>query len=73
MERTNLKVFRIRLGLTQAAFAARIGVDRNTYANIENGKSSGRARFWEALRVKYDLRESELKELKQTNDESGKA
>jgi DNA-binding XRE family transcriptional regulator len=73
LKRTNLKVFRVKLGLSQAEFAAFVGVTRNTYAAVESGKSCGRLRFWENLRIKFDLRESELKELKKTDEENGKA
>ena len=70
MERTELKLFRIRQGLSQEGMAKRIGYNRNTYAAIERGERDGRPRFWERIRTEFDLRESELKELKRKNDES---
>lgn len=73
MSRTNLKVFRVSNRLTQAEFAARCGIGREAYLRVENGTSNGLPRFWENLRVAFDLRESELKELKKRDEENGKA
>ena len=73
MKRSRLKAFRVLNGLTQADFAARCGIGREAYIRIESGISNGLPRFWENLRIAFDLRESELKELKKRDEKNGKA
>ena len=59
--RKNLKLLRIENDLTQAEMAARLGVTRTTYCNIENGKSKGSITFW--LCVKRVFPEIDIEEL----------
>ena len=51
--RTNLKLLRVKYGLTQEEMAKRIGVTRTTYCNIENGKSEGGMFFWLGLKKAF--------------------
>ena len=53
MERTNLKVFRVKLKLSQAQIAEKIGVNRGTYAAIEKGARNGSYKFWTALQIAF--------------------
>ena len=54
MERTNLKVFRIKLKLSQAEIAEVIGCNRGTYAAIEKGVRNGSVGgFWNKLQKAY--------------------
>ena len=41
-----LKVLRVKLGLTQQQMADKIGCDRSTYIAIENGQRKGSVNFW---------------------------
>ena len=61
--RTELKLFRISQHMTQAKFADRIGVSRNTYAFIEKGKRGGNARFWDTLQHKFNLSDEKTRQL----------
>lgn len=51
--RTNLKLFRTALKMTQEELAAVLGCNRGTYAAIENGARNGRTGFWLTLKEKY--------------------
>ena len=51
--RTNLKIFRVSLKLTQEEIAKKIGCNRGTYAAIENGSRNGRADFWLSLQKAF--------------------
>lgn len=54
MERTNLKIFRIKQHLTQADLAAVIGCNRSTYAAIEKGTRNGSVGgFWNKLQKAF--------------------
>ena len=61
--RTNLKVFRVRLGLSQEEIAKKIGVIRPTYSAIENAKRTGRKTFWNDLQTAFGLTDEEIQEL----------
>ena len=52
-KRHNLYMFRCSKRLSQQEIADKIGVDRMTYSKIENGKSDGSMRFWNALKEAY--------------------
>ena len=67
--RTNLKLFRVRLKLTQAQIAEKIGVRRSTYAAIENGDRDGSMRFWNGLKTAFELSDSEYVELMKRDEE----
>lgn len=51
--RTNLKLFRTALKMTQAEIAEKIGVDRGRYGQIEKGSRNGRADFWTKLQKAF--------------------
>lgn len=62
--RTNLKLLRVKQGLTQEEFAALIGCGRAGYMAIENGKSKGRNIFWASIaRIFPTANIEELKKL----------
>lgn len=61
--RTNLKILRVSLGLTQAEMAERIGCNRGTYANIENGKQNGGQTFWTLLQRAFDIPDCDMWQL----------
>lgn len=63
--RTNLKVFRVKQGLSQEKMAQRIGVIRPTYSAIENAKRTGRHAFWDDLQTAFGLTDEEIQELMQ--------
>lgn len=61
--RTNLKVLRVRLNLTQDEMADKIGCARATYAAIEAGKREGRKEFWISLQKTYNIPNEKMWEL----------
>lgn len=61
--RTNLKIFRVRRGLTMEKMAARIGCGRSAYSAIESGKRNGRMKFWYSLQTAFEVEDTELGEL----------
>ena len=63
IKRDNLYLFRCTHRLSQQEMADKIGVDRMTYAKVENGKSDGSMRFWNALKAAFDLDDCHLMEL----------
>lgn len=60
MQRINLKIFRIRHGLTQSDMAERIGCDRNAYGAIELGKRDPSISFFNALQSAFDIPDAEM-------------
>lgn len=63
MERTNLKLFRIKKKMTQAELAKEIGYSRNHYARIENGTKEVPLKLLVALSEKYGMTLDEAREL----------
>lgn len=61
--RTNLKVFRIKQGLTQDEFAQKVGYSRSYYRRIENGEYSGALKFWQAVSETFSIPMVEVLEL----------
>lgn len=61
--RLNLKILRIKKGMSQDEFAKKLGVSRGCYGAIERGFRNGNKRFWGNLQVNFDLTEDDLKEL----------
>lgn len=59
-KRINLKLFRVKRDLTQEEFADRTGVERGTYAAIENGTRNGTYAFWNQLQTAFDIPDSEM-------------
>lgn len=58
--RKNLKIFRVRLGLTQDEIAKEIGVCRSTYSEIEAGKRDCNTRFLKKLQNRYKIPDSDV-------------
>lgn len=69
-DRRNLKVLRAQHGLTSEAIAAKIGVSRSTYSEIENAKRSCSERFMAQLQAAFDIPDAEMWELTKIFDES---
>lgn len=69
MERTNLKVFRIKKKMSQAKFAKELGYSRNHYARIENGSHEAPLKLLVALSKKYGMTLDEARELTKTDNE----
>ncbi len=68
MARTNLKVFRVKLHLSQTEMAEKIGsYKRQTYAAVENGKRDPRQKFWDDLQKAFCVPDADMWEL-QKND-----
>lgn len=67
--RTNLKVFRVKAGLSQEAMAEKIGCTRATYSSIENGKRNGRQTFWKDLQKAFGLPDAEIWPLMDNSNE----
>jgi DNA-binding XRE family transcriptional regulator len=62
--RTNLKLLRVKHGLTQEERAVKIGVTRCTYAAIEIGKRNGREFFWDSLQKAFNLTDEEMGKMR---------
>lgn len=68
-KRHNLYMFRCSKRLSQQKIADKIGVDRMTYSKIENGKSDGSMRFWNALKEAFSIDDCHLGELMKLDTE----
>ena len=55
MERTELKLFRIRKKLTQAQIAKKLGYSRGHYARFESGEADMTLRFLQALETAFNI------------------
>lgn len=67
MERTNLKLLRVKHKMTQEEFAALIGCHRCTYAAIENGTRNARVMFWRAIERLFPT--ENIEELKKVDED----
>lgn len=65
--RTNLKLLRVKHGLTQEEFAALIGCNRGTYSAIESGKRNARGMFWRAIERTFPA--ENIEELKKVDED----
>lgn len=63
MKRINLKIFRIRHGLTQADMAVRVGCARDAYCAIEAGKRDPSIAFFYALQDAFGIPDEKMWEL----------
>lgn len=67
--RINLKLLRVKQGLTQDEMAEKIGVSRLTYNQIERGERGGSVeRFWDRVQEIFDIPDSEMYELMKKDD-----
>lgn len=62
-KRHNLYMLRCKHMLTQAEFAAKIGVSCRGYQNVEWGKRDGTADFWAAIQRVFDVPDTEMYSL----------
>lgn len=69
MQRTQLKLLRIKHGFSQEKMAVRLGYSRNHYAGIENGKRDPTLKFIEALCTAFGLSLAEAMEVTKRDDE----
>ena len=65
-----LKQLRIGLDMSQAEFAAALGITRTHYSAIETGRLKGTAEFWKTLKTTFGLAETKLWEL-MNNEKKG--
>ena len=71
MDRRNLKVFRVKHGLTQSEMAAKIGVSRSIYSDIETGRrESCSMAFLRKLQAAFNIPDAEMWALSKIYDES---
>lgn len=61
--RTDLKVLRVRHGLTQLEMAKKTGVCIATYNKIENGSRNGSKDFWLNVQKLFKLGDAEVWKL----------
>lgn len=69
--RMKLKLLRVSHNITQEELAAILGVSRNLYADIENGKADGKPWFWQEVQKYFKLSDSAAWDA-MTNIEEGK-
>lgn len=58
--RTNLKLFRVKMMLSQDEIAEKIGCTRATYSSIESGKRDGRLAFWNDLQKAFGIADADM-------------
>lgn len=73
MQRTELKLLRVKHGFSQDKMAVRLGYTRNHYAAIENGKREPTPKFVDALSVAFGLTYEKAKEVLKRDDEQDNA
>lgn len=69
MQRTELKLLRIKHGFSQNKMAEHLGYSRNQYARIENGEQEVTLRFLSALCAAFGKSLEEAKELTKRDKE----
>ena len=68
--RMDLKLFRVRHKLTQSEIAAKIGVSRQVYSNIEKGRNGGSTEFWGNLQRAFNIRDEDMYSLMKLDGEN---
>lgn len=63
--RLNLKIFRVRHGMTQTEIAKTLGVCRSYFGHIERGFMRGSKKFWDRMQAEFGLTDAELERLKE--------
>lgn len=61
--RENLKEFRLSLGFTQEQMSELLGCSRPYYNAIELGLRAGTMDFWNMLKVKFNIKNSDMWDL----------
>lgn len=69
MERTELKLFRIRQKMTQEQAAEKLEYSRGHYARFESGEADMTLRFLNALQTAFGISLEEAKELAKRDNE----
>lgn len=69
MQRTDLKLLRIKEGLSQEKMALRLGYSRNQYQRIESGEQEVSLKFIVALSIAFGKSLDEAKELTKRDNE----
>lgn len=70
MDRRNLRVFRVKHGLKAGEMAAKIGVSRGTYSDVENGKRNCSPEFLRKLQAAFGIPDAEMWALTKIYEES---
>ena len=70
MDRRNLKVLRVKHGLSQQKMAAKIGVSRSIYSEVEKGKRNCSPAFLEKLQAAFDIPDADMWALTKIYEES---
>jgi transcriptional regulator with XRE-family HTH domain len=60
--RLNLKNARKKVGMTQKATAAAIGISYRMFQELEAGRREGRVRTWDALEAFFGVPQQQLRE-----------
>lgn len=68
-DRRNLKILRAQHGLTRAEMADKIGVSRNTYSEVENGKRGCSQSFLNKLQAAFDIPSANMWNLTEVFDD----
>ena len=63
IKRRNLYLLRCKHLLTQAEFAAKIGVSVRGYQNIEWGERDGKASFWSKIQKVFNISDADMYSL----------
>ena len=69
MDRRNLKVFRVKHGLSQQKMAAKIGVSRSIYSEVEKGTRNCSPAFLEKLQSAFNIPDADMWALTKLFDE----
>ena len=59
-KRNNLYMLRCKYKLTQAEFAAKIGVSCRGYQNVERGERYGTEEFWAAIQRVFEIKDEDM-------------
>lgn len=70
VKRHNLYMLRCDNRLTQAEFAAKIGVSCRGYRNVETGERYGTGEFWAAIQRVFDVPDEEMYGLMKIDEDA---
>ena len=70
MDRRNLKVLRVQHGLSQKEMAAKIGVSRSIYGEVEKGTRNCSHAFLAKLQAAFNIPDADMWALTKIYDES---
>lgn len=69
MQRTNLKIFRVKQNMSQDVMAREIGYTREHYRKVESGVYDYTLRFERAMCSRFNLTREEFEELMKKDDD----